>query len=99
MIERYRWFTRHKAKIYTAITEDGPVARLEGEWVTYEDHAKEIADQRALCREAVKEAYAEAFDDAWNLARGLDADEGLIQECWLKSGAACDFKREGQDDD
>jgi len=75
-----------------------------GVWVTYEDHAKEIADLRALAREAVKEAYAEAFDDAWNLARGLDpilnrnfflgskADEGLIQECWLKSGAACDFK-------
>ncbi len=56
------------------------------------DHAKEIADLRALAREAVKEAYAEAFADAWNLARGLDADEDLIQERWLKSGAACDFK-------
>ena len=63
-----------------------------GVWVTYEDHAKEIADLRALAREAVKEAYAEAFDNAWNLSRGLDADEDLIQECWLKSGAACDFK-------
>ena len=56
------------------------------------DHAKEIADLRALAREAVKEAYAEAFADAWNLTRGLDADDDLIQECWLKSGAACDFK-------
>jgi hypothetical protein len=57
-----------------------------------DDHAEGIADLRALAREAVKEAYAEAFDDAWDLARGLDADDDLIQECWLKSGAECDFK-------
>ena len=63
-----------------------------GVWVTYEDHAKEIADLKAFGRWAVQTAYEEAFDDAWNLARGLDADEDLIQECWLKSGAAGDFK-------
>jgi len=65
---------------------------------TQEEHAKEIADLRALAREAVQEAYAEAFDNAWNLSRGLDADDDLIQECWLKSGAACDFK-EGESDE
>ena len=92
---RARLHTANLARI--AAVKGAP--RETNNMTTHENHAKEIADQRALCREAVQEAYAEAFDDAWNLARGLDADEGLIQECWLKSGAACDFKREERDDD
>ena len=68
---------------------------------THENHAKEIADQRALCREAVKEAYAEAFADAVGAFTTFSGvlDKDLIQEYWLKSGAACDFKREERDDD
>ena len=85
-IKRYECITEWGGTHYDATpTDDGP-------WVSHVAHAKEIADLRALAREAVKEAYAEAFDNAWNLSRGLDADEDLIQECWLKSGAACDFK-------
>ena len=93
--ERARLHTANLARI--AVVKGAP--RETNDMTTHENHAKEIADQRALCREAVKEAYAEAFDDAWNLARGLDADEGLIQECWLKSGAEWDARGEGQDDD
>ena len=85
MIDRYDIY-----ETWTGMNID--IDQEGGEWVTYEDHAGEIATLRALAREAVKEAYAEAFDDAWNLARGLDADDDLIQEGWLKSGAACDFK-------
>ena len=35
--------------------------------------------------EDIAAAYSEAFNDAWNLSRGLDADDELIQEAWLKS--------------
>tara|TARA_R110000744_G_scaffold196160_1_gene315345 strand:- start:12299 stop:12580 length:282 start_codon:yes stop_codon:yes gene_type:complete len=92
MINRYQCFTGFQATNYDA------ERRNDGPWVYYKDHAKEIADLRALAREAVKEAYAEAFDDAWNLERGEDAETLLIQLCWLESGAACDFKREERDD-
>ena len=41
MIDRYQCFTGHDATNYDAtLTDDGP-------WVTYEDHAKEIATLRA----------------------------------------------------
>mgnify|MGYP003651922422 CR=1 FL=1 len=85
-IKRYECITEWGGTHYDATpTEDGP-------WVSHVAHAKEIADLKAFGRWAVQTAYEEAFDDAWNLSRGLDADEDLIQECWLKSGAACDFK-------
>ena len=61
-----------------------------GTWM--DDHAKEIADLRALAREAVKEAYAEAYSNAWNLTRKIYAEEDLLQESWLGSEAACAFK-------
>jgi hypothetical protein len=84
-IKRYECITEWGGTNYDATpTDDGP-------WVSYDDHAKEIADLRALAREAVKEAYAEAFDDAVGAFTTFSGvlDEDLIQECWLKSGAAC----------
>ena len=44
MIDRYECFTGHEATNYDAtLTDDGP-------WVSYEDHAKEIATLQAELR-------------------------------------------------
>ena len=49
MIKRYECFTGHEATNYDAtVTEDGP-------WVSYDDHAEEIATLRANVERWVKE--------------------------------------------
>ena len=78
MINRYECFTGHEATNYDAtVTEDGP-------WVSYDDHAEEIATLRAENERLVDEAYnarqAAKGENALRLEAERERMNGQIQK-------------------
>jgi len=94
MIKRYECFTGHKHHEAT-VTDDGP-------WVSYTDHAKEIATLRAKVTELSDEAYdyAEQLQAAERERDTLRADvERRVKEIAYLKLAAEKVEREEQEDE